>query len=184
MKDPTGPSGGGCPPGNDAATIDGDTMAKKKHRRPAPPPPEPVDEVPAPSRHTWWFVGIAVLVVLAIAVPLAAALLRPAVDAPPTAAPTFEPSPPPETAPAKATTAHPSTGKELFMENCGGCHTLAAAGTKGAGGPNLDKLRPGRRRTLAAIERGGSGYGVMPPKLLEGRDAERVARFVAASTSR
>jgi mono/diheme cytochrome c family protein len=29
-------------------------------------------------------------------------------------------------------------GKELFLEKCGGCHTLAAAGTNGTVGPNLD----------------------------------------------
>jgi mono/diheme cytochrome c family protein len=136
------------------------------------------------ERRTWWIVGITALVLLAIAVPLAAALLQPADDAPPAAAPVFEPPPPPETTQAEAAPAHPTSGKELFMENCGGCHTLAAAGTQGAGGPNLDKLRPGRRRVLAAIERGGSGYGVMPERLVEGKDAQRVARFVASSVKR
>ncbi len=29
-------------------------------------------------------------------------------------------------------------GKTLFLEKCGGCHTLAAAGTNGTVGPNLD----------------------------------------------
>jgi cbb3-type cytochrome c oxidase subunit III len=29
-------------------------------------------------------------------------------------------------------------GKTLFVEKCGGCHTLAEAGTLGATGPNLD----------------------------------------------
>jgi len=29
-------------------------------------------------------------------------------------------------------------GKELFVDRCGGCHTLADAGTAGAVGPNLD----------------------------------------------
>jgi mono/diheme cytochrome c family protein len=31
-----------------------------------------------------------------------------------------------------------TTGKELFTSKCGGCHTLADAGTQGATGPNLD----------------------------------------------
>lgn len=31
-----------------------------------------------------------------------------------------------------------SSGKELYTSACGGCHTLAAAGTNGAVGPNLD----------------------------------------------
>jgi mono/diheme cytochrome c family protein len=31
-----------------------------------------------------------------------------------------------------------STGKQLFSQNCGGCHTLADAGTVANVGPNLD----------------------------------------------
>ena len=31
-----------------------------------------------------------------------------------------------------------ATGKQLFVKACGGCHTLADAGTTGAIGPNLD----------------------------------------------
>ena len=30
--------------------------------------------------------------------------------------------------------------KDLFATNCGTCHTLAAAGTDGVVGPNLDQL--------------------------------------------
>ena len=33
-----------------------------------------------------------------------------------------------------------ATRKELFANNCGTCHTLAAAGTDGVVGPNLDEL--------------------------------------------
>jgi mono/diheme cytochrome c family protein len=33
--------------------------------------------------------------------------------------------------------------KDFFSTNCGGCHTLAAAGTTGAVGPNLDQNLPG-----------------------------------------
>jgi hypothetical protein len=35
-------------------------------------------------------------------------------------------------------------GKKVFTSNCGGCHTLAAAGTNGSVGPNLDDLKPER----------------------------------------
>jgi len=31
-----------------------------------------------------------------------------------------------------------NAGMQLFSKNCGGCHTLAAAGTAGTIGPNLD----------------------------------------------
>jgi mono/diheme cytochrome c family protein len=34
--------------------------------------------------------------------------------------------------------AAPDQGKELFVQKCGGCHTLAEAGTLGQTGPNLD----------------------------------------------
>jgi mono/diheme cytochrome c family protein len=34
--------------------------------------------------------------------------------------------------------ADPVSGKELFIQKCGGCHTLADAGTLGQTGPNLD----------------------------------------------
>jgi cytochrome c551 len=36
-------------------------------------------------------------------------------------------------------------GNELFVEKCGGCHTLADAGTRGAIGPNLDNAFAGAR---------------------------------------
>jgi mono/diheme cytochrome c family protein len=36
-----------------------------------------------------------------------------------------------------------SNGKTLFLSNCGSCHTLAAAGTSGTIGPNLDNAFAG-----------------------------------------
>jgi mono/diheme cytochrome c family protein len=79
-------------------------------------------------------------------------------------------------------------GLELFQINCGACHTLAAAGTDGIIGPNLDQLlgtgdktaeavRTNEGRVLNAIEEGIGGR--MPAGLLEGEQAETVARFVA-----
>jgi cytochrome c oxidase subunit II len=35
-------------------------------------------------------------------------------------------------------------GKELFVQNCGSCHTLADAGTQGEVGPNLDTVLKGK----------------------------------------
>lgn len=36
-----------------------------------------------------------------------------------------------------------STGDQIFKDaNCSSCHTLAAAGAKGAIGPNLDNVKP------------------------------------------
>ena len=39
---------------------------------------------------------------------------------------------------ADSSTADVIQGKELFVQQCGGCHTLADAATLGAVGPNLD----------------------------------------------
>src|SRR5919197_1497187 len=70
-----------------------------------------------------------------------------------------------------------NTAVDLFAENCGVCHTLRPPGTTGTAGPNLNRLRPSAARVLAAIRNGGRGSGLMPPGILTGRDAERVALF-------
>ena len=50
-----------------------------------------------------------------------------------------------------ATGADTNAGKQLFAENCGGCHTLADAATAGTVGPNLDDAF-----RAARTEKGGS----------------------------
>jgi mono/diheme cytochrome c family protein len=71
-------------------------------------------------------------------------------------------------------------GKELFISTCKSCHTLAAVQARGVTGPDLDDLGGlDRERVLNAIEKGGTGQGRMPAQLLEGEDAEAVARYVA-----
>jgi mono/diheme cytochrome c family protein len=75
-----------------------------------------------------------------------------------------------------------ATGRELFAQNCGTCHTLKAADTSGRVGPNLDELRPPKSLVLNAISLGRArGSGQMPAGLLVGQDAQDVASFVAAS---
>jgi mono/diheme cytochrome c family protein len=54
---------------------------------------------------------------------------------------------------------NPVKGKILFKQNCGGCHTLADAGTSGTVGPNLDDLKPNYQAVTAQVTNGG---GVMP----------------------
>jgi mono/diheme cytochrome c family protein len=79
-------------------------------------------------------------------------------------------------------------GKELFVNNCGPCHTLAAAGTDGVVGPQLDDiLAPGGNatfegnyaRALNAVTC-GFGNGRMPAGILQGENAQEVAAFVGA----
>lgn len=72
-------------------------------------------------------------------------------------------------------------GRELFISNCASCHTLAAAGATGAVGPNLDDLQPDQAQVQSAIQIGGTGSGVMPTGLLQGKQAEEVAAYVAGS---
>ena len=68
--------------------------------------------------------------------------------------------------------------KEVFAHTCGTCHTLRAAGVKGIIGPDLDKAVLTTAKVRAMI-RTGSLDTVMPKNLLVGKDADRVARYVA-----
>jgi mono/diheme cytochrome c family protein len=79
-------------------------------------------------------------------------------------------------------------GLDLFQINCGACHTLAAAGTDGIVGPDLDFLLGGttgsagtvsgnKKRVYTAITQGIEGR--MPKGILQGAQAKAVARFVA-----
>jgi mono/diheme cytochrome c family protein len=82
-------------------------------------------------------------------------------------------------------------GRELFGQHCAFCHTLAAANAIGKIGPNLDTLQPAESLVLHTIQNGclqnppsGSsqtclGNGTMPASILQGQQADRVARFVA-----
>lgn len=72
-------------------------------------------------------------------------------------------------------------GSAVFASaGCGGCHTLAAAGTSGSVGPNLDDLQPDEG-TVESIVR--SGRGAMPSFEGDLSDAEisAVAAYVAES---
>jgi plastocyanin/mono/diheme cytochrome c family protein len=84
------------------------------------------------------------------------------------------------------------TAQSLFQTNCGACHTLAAGGTDGVVGPNLDTLLasgPGTKdsvdancqRVLAAVDNGVGGR--MPAGILEGANADLVASFVARNVA-
>ncbi len=81
-------------------------------------------------------------------------------------------------------------GKDLFANNCGACHKLAAAGTDGVVGPDLDDIlvTGGENsaeqyagtysRVLRAVTCGVGGR--MPEGILVGEEAKDVATFVAA----
>jgi mono/diheme cytochrome c family protein len=72
-------------------------------------------------------------------------------------------------------------GKELFRQTCATCHTLAAANARGVTGPDLDEVgEMTEERVLTAIKIGGTGQKRMPAGLLEGPDAEAVAKYLVA----
>jgi cytochrome c553 len=77
-------------------------------------------------------------------------------------------------------TASEERGKELFIQTCASCHSLAAVNARGVTGPSLDQIgaiEP--ERIVNAIKNGGTGQGLMPAGLLEGEDAEDVAEYVS-----
>jgi mono/diheme cytochrome c family protein len=77
-------------------------------------------------------------------------------------------------------TAAEKHGRELFGQRCGNCHTLTASHTVARVGPNLDTLRPPKALILNAIHNGRArGNGQMASDLVEGKDAEDVAAYVA-----
>lgn len=74
-----------------------------------------------------------------------------------------------------------SDGRDLFRATCAQCHSLAAINARGVTGPNLDEIgQVTKQRIIEAIKIGGTGQGRMPPRLLEGENAEKVAEYVAA----
>jgi len=80
-----------------------------------------------------------------------------------------------------------SSGKKLFLAKCGGCHTLADAGTHGTQGPNLDdafapSLEQGMEQvTIEQVVRDQIELAEppMPANLVTGEDADSVAAYVA-----
>ncbi len=96
-------------------------------------------------------------------------------------------------------------GKQLFVDKCGACHTLARADTTGVVGPNLDQAFARARSegfgqsTFEGIvhrqilipninpqvdPQTGKELPLMPAKLVQGNDARDVAAYVAQSAAR
>jgi mono/diheme cytochrome c family protein len=71
------------------------------------------------------------------------------------------------------------SGKKLFVQTCGGCHTLADAGTSGATGPNLDDASPDAA-TVKAYVRGGGGGMPAFGDTLSNAEVDAVAAYVSS----
>ncbi len=86
-------------------------------------------------------------------------------------------------------TADLANGQKLFTSaTCGGCHVLAAVGSQGTTGPNLDDAFAGSRKQgfkQSTIENGvldqiREANPPMPKNLVTGQDAVDVAAYVAS----
>jgi mono/diheme cytochrome c family protein len=75
----------------------------------------------------------------------------------------------------------PVAGKEVFLgaSSCGGCHTLADAGTTGAVGPNLDESQPSYELALDRVTNGQGGMPSFSSTLSEEQIAD-VAAYVSS----
>jgi|GEM_PF-2244407 mono/diheme cytochrome c family protein len=72
------------------------------------------------------------------------------------------------------------SGSQVWSRaGCGGCHTLAAAGANGEGGPNLDALRPSQAAVVAQVTDGGGGMPAFGGSLSPA-EIRAVAAYVAS----
>jgi len=74
-------------------------------------------------------------------------------------------------------------GKDVFTENCAGCHTLEAAGTNGQVGPNLDQAKPSREKVATQVANGGGGMPAFKGQLSE-TEIGAVADYVSANAGK
>jgi cbb3-type cytochrome c oxidase subunit III len=81
-----------------------------------------------------------------------------------------------------------TNGQKLFQAKCAGCHVLAAAGSQGTLGPNLDDAFAGpkaehfKQSTMqnVVLDQIREASMPMPANLVKGQDAIDVAGYVAA----
>jgi mono/diheme cytochrome c family protein len=84
--------------------------------------------------------------------------------------------------PAADLTGDAANGESVFASaGCGGCHTLAAAGSNGSVGPNLDDSKPSFE---LVAERVTNGLGAMPSfaDQLSAQEIADVSQYVVDST--
>ena len=72
-----------------------------------------------------------------------------------------------------------AAGADVYSSaGCGSCHTLAAAGSTGTSGPNLDDLQPDAATVAEQVANGGGGMPPFKDQLSEQEIAD-VAAYVA-----
>jgi cbb3-type cytochrome c oxidase subunit III len=72
-----------------------------------------------------------------------------------------------------------TSGKDIFVANCGSCHTLKDAATNGNVGPNLDQLKPPEPIVQRQVTNGGAAMpafkGTLTPEQITA-----VAKYVSS----
>jgi mono/diheme cytochrome c family protein len=75
-------------------------------------------------------------------------------------------------------------GESIFASaGCGGCHTLAAAGSSGAVGPNLDEAKPTKDLAVDRVTNGRGGMPSFKGQLTE-EQIQAVATYVAENAGK
>jgi mono/diheme cytochrome c family protein len=70
-------------------------------------------------------------------------------------------------------------GMSVFNSTCASCHTLAAAGSTGTVGPNLDQLKPSDALVVHQVANGGGGMPAFGSSLSK-TQIQSVALFVSS----
>jgi cytochrome c2 len=76
-----------------------------------------------------------------------------------------------------------AAGKKVFAANCGSCHTLAAAGTNGNVGPNLDDLKPDMAMVVHQVTNGGGGMPAFASQFSK-TEIQSVAKYVSSAAGK
>ena len=69
-------------------------------------------------------------------------------------------------------------GQTVFVQNCGTCHTLSAAGTDGNIGPNLDDVKPDYATVKSQVINGGGGMPAWKGVLTDAQ-IDSVSKYVS-----
>lgn len=72
-----------------------------------------------------------------------------------------------------------AAGQTVFTQNCATCHTLAAAGSNGTAGPNLDELKPDEALVEHQVTNGGGGMPAFGSTLSKS-EIDSVAKYVSS----
>jgi mono/diheme cytochrome c family protein len=70
-------------------------------------------------------------------------------------------------------------GKQVFTQNCKGCHTLKDASATGSVGPNLDNLQPNKATVVRQVNNGGGPMPAFKGKLSDAQ-INAVATYVSS----